>query len=144
MKEYPESINLEDVWKLFKGFPLIHFATVDNEQPRVRTMALIEQADRLWIATKTSWAKVEQLKANSNAEFVMGTQADGKPGCLRVTVITRIENDKDTKRIFSEYIPWFESYWDSHRDPEFTLVELLPQHIRYDNPEDGLKYTVKL
>ena len=52
MKQYPESIGLQEIWSHFEGFPLAHLATIDGHQPRVRSMALVSFDDRLWLATK--------------------------------------------------------------------------------------------
>lgn len=144
MKEYPNKMDLDQIWNFFAGFPLIHFATIDENQPRVRSMSLISYNDQLWLASKSSWAKVSQIKRNGRMEFILAMKGEKGVGTLRVTGTAELVNEYGIKRELSSVIPWFESYWDSPGDPEFALIRLHLKLIRYDNPDNGKKYRVEV
>ncbi|MFX0108190.1 MAG: hypothetical protein ACFE7R_07895, partial [Candidatus Hodarchaeota archaeon] len=65
-------------------------------------------------------------------------------GTLRATGDAELIFDPETKTELSRVIPWFESYWKSAADPEFSLIRVNLKLIRYDNPTDRRKYTIRL
>ena len=144
MKEYAHRLGLGDIWRHFEGFPLSHFATVEDDQPRVRMMALVAHDRKLWLATKTEWDKVEQIRRNPKAELTVPARDEKGAGCVRVTAVARQIEDSDIRREVSGAIPWFSNYWTSSDDANFTLLGLEIQRILYDHPSDGKKYTVEL
>jgi general stress protein 26 len=54
-----------------------------------------------------------------------------------------VENEKDKEEL-SKVIPWFNGYWKSPDDPNFTLISLTISSIKYDNPFDRRKYSLEL
>ncbi|MFW9808537.1 MAG: pyridoxamine 5'-phosphate oxidase family protein [Candidatus Thorarchaeota archaeon] len=144
MKEYPESIGLDEIWEYFEGFPLAHLSTIDGEQPRVRPLSLIAYNDNLWMATKTEWNKVNQIKQNNNVEFTLAPLSDNGTGSIRVTAEAKIIDDKYTRQELSGKIPWFKQYWSGFNDLNFTLIQFNLSKILYDHPSDRKKYTVQL
>jgi general stress protein 26 len=144
MKEYPEQMAFSDVWKYFENQPLIHLATIENDQPRVRLMSITAHKGKLWSATKTHWDKVAQIEKNPKIEFTMTVRNERGWGCLRATGNASIVRDPETKAEISKAIPWFSSYWPSSTDPSFTLLQLNLDLIRFDNNDDGKKYTITI
>ena len=143
-KEYPEKLELKEIWKYFVNNPLIYLATMDGDYPRVRMMALITHDDKLWLASKSHWHKVEQIRKNPNIEFTVPVRGETEVGCIRVTGQANIvENDKLREEL-SKVIPWFSGYWNSPDDPNFTLISLTMLSIKYDNPFDRRKYSLEL
>ncbi len=144
MKEYPLSIKLQEIWYLLDEFPLAHLATMDNDQPRVRPMALITHDDSIWLSSKSEWSKVKQISENEKVEFTVAPKSDSTTGSIRITALAEIEEDLKTKEELAKAIPWFNNYWNSPDDPNFTLIKMKLNRVLYDNPFDGKKYTVKL
>jgi general stress protein 26 len=144
MKEYPNSIEFDDIWCHFEGFPLAHVATIDGDQPRVRSMALIAYNKELWLATKTVWDKVSQIETNNRIEFIVEVRTEKGNGTLRCTGTADIIKDEAIRIQLASEIPWFSSYWISPNDENFTLIHLGLNLIRYDHPYDKMKYTVRL
>jgi general stress protein 26 len=142
MKEYPETISLEEIWNYFEGFPLIHLATVEGFHPRVRPMALITHNKELWLATKTSWAKVEQIRMNKQVEFSVAPISREGTGSIRCTAEAILVEDHQLKSEVESSIPWFNQYWSNVKDPNFTLIRLELKRILFDHPSDWKKYTV--
>lgn len=144
MKEYPLIIKLGEIWSLLDGFPLTHLATIDNDQPRVRPMALITHNDSIWLSSKSDWSKVEQIRDNNKVELTVAPISETITGSIRLTAIAEIEEDLKTKEDLARAIPWFSNYWNGPEDPNFTLMKVKLNRVLYDNPFDGKKYTVEL
>ena len=144
MKEYPETISLQEVWYHFEGYPLAHVATIEENHPRVRPMALITHGNDLWLASKTEWDKVVQIKKNNRVEFTVAPTSETGSGSLRITARAIIVVDIAIKAEVLPSIPWFNQYWYGVDDPNFTLIRLDLHRILYDHPTDKKKYTVSL
>jgi len=144
MKQYPANMNINEIWHHFEAGGLAHVATIDNDQPRVRTMALTEHKKRLWLVTHTPWAKVEQIRKNPKIEFTFGVRGDNGYGVLRVTGKAEIIEEMAIKKELSEVVSWFNQYWDSFDDPDYTLIRLEVSQILFDPPDERTKYTITL
>ncbi|MGY5858407.1 MAG: pyridoxamine 5'-phosphate oxidase family protein [Candidatus Thorarchaeota archaeon] len=143
-KNYPERMPLSEVWPHFEKGGLAHFATMDGDQPRVRMMALTAHDNKLWLVARTGDDKIGQIRKNSNGEFTFAVQGEGRTGCLRATVVAIIIDDQKTRDEVVSVIPWFENYWKSSEDPDFTLIRLDLKKILFDHHETNLKYTIDL
>ncbi|MHA2082677.1 MAG: pyridoxamine 5'-phosphate oxidase family protein [Candidatus Thorarchaeota archaeon] len=143
-KEYPTIIGLADIWHHYENFPLAQVATIDGNQPRVRSMALITHKDRLWISSKTTWNKVTQIRANNRVEFTVQPRGNKSVGSIRTTCRATEIDDLETKKELAAIIPWFASYWESFDYPSFTLLRLDPKMILVDSPDRSAKCTVHL
>ena len=144
MKEYTMTIKLQEIWSLLEGIPLAQLATIDNDQPRVRPMALITHNGSIWFSSKSEWSKVEQIQNNEKVEFTLAPKSPSANGSIRFTAIAEIVEDLKTKEDLVKAIPWFENYWDGPDDPNFTLIKMKLSRVLYDNPFDCKKYTVDL
>lgn len=144
MKEYPETISLQDIWHHFEKYPLAHVATIEENHPRVRPMALITHRGNLWLASKTEWDKVDQIKKNNRVEFTVAPTSETGTGSLRITARAVIIGDLSIKEELLPSIPWFSQYWYGLDDSNFTLIRLDIKRILYDHPTDGKKYTVNI
>lgn len=144
MKEYPETISLKEVWKHFEGFPLAHLATIEGDHPRVRPMSLITHNNELWLASKTGWAKVNQIKQNNQVEFSVAPISREGTGSLRCTANAILVDDYHVKSELVSSIPWFKQYWSDANDPNFALIHLELKCILFDHPSDQKKYNVIL
>ncbi len=144
MKKYPEKIDLREIWKFFEGYPLAHIATIEGNQPRVRPMSLISTDNELWLATKTEWDKVNQIAMNNKVEFTIAPLNERGTGSVRATATAVIIKDRETRQRISQAIPWFNQYWTSPDDPNFTLIQLILMKVLHDHPTDLKKYTVKV
>ena len=143
-KDYPETMALSEVWSHFEAGGLIHLATLDENQPRVRTLALTVYDQKLWVVTRTGDDKVDQIRKNSSAEFTLAVRGKERTGCLRATAEAIIVDDQDTRNDVVSAIPWFTGYWKSSEDPDFTLIRLDLKKILFDHHETSSKYTIEL
>ncbi|MFW9910771.1 MAG: pyridoxamine 5'-phosphate oxidase family protein [Candidatus Thorarchaeota archaeon] len=144
MKAYPETLGYSEVWPFFEKGGLAHVATIDGDQPRVRTMALITHDHTLWLVTHTSDNKVEQIKSNPKIEFTYTVPGIDRTGCLRTTATAEIIGDSDMRDAVAKSIRWFDGYWESGADPEYTLIRLTPTKMLFDHHKSRMKYTILL
>jgi len=143
-KEYPESMQLSEVWSLFEAGGLVHLSTLDGDQPRVRMMSLTVHGNNLWLATRSGDDKVDQIRKNNNVEFTFTVRGKERTGCLRSTARAVIIEDTSTREEIANAIPWFTGYWESSEDPNYTLIRLDLTRILFDHHESCMKYKIEL
>lgn len=143
-KTYPERLPLSKVWPLLEAGGLVHLSTMDNDQPRVRMMALTVYNHNLWVVTRTADDKVSQIRKNSNVEFTSVVPGEKRTGCFRATAEAIIVEDQSTRNEVASVIPWFSGYWKSPEDPNFTLIRLDLKKMLFDHHETSSKYTIEL
>jgi len=115
----------------FKETQFVALATMDSIRPRVRPMTLINLDRRFWMVTSTSSSKVIQIKQNSNVEFTYQFNENSEDCCIRILGKAKIIKDKKTKTSMAKRIYFFNNYWSSPEDPDYTLLEILPDELQY-------------
>lgn len=143
-KTYPEKMTLTEVWPHFEAGGLIHLATLDGSQPRVRMLSFTVFNQNLWIVTRTGDDKVEQIRKNSSVEFTLAVRGKERTGCLRATAEAIIVDNPDKRKDVTSTIPWFTGYWKSSDDPDFTLIRLDLKKILFDHHDSSSKYTIEV
>ena len=122
----------------FKETQFVALATIDGIRPRVRPMTLIYLDRRFWMVTSTSSSKVIQIKQNANVEFTYQFNENSEDCCIRILGKAKIIKDKKTKTSIAKRISFFNNYWASPEDPDYTLLEILPDELQYVAPS-GMK-----
>jgi general stress protein 26 len=122
----------------FKETQFVALATIDGIQPRVRPMTLINLDRRFWMVTSTSSSKVIQITQNPNVEFTYQFNENSEDCCIRILGKAKIIKDKKTKTSIAKRIYFFNNYWSSPEDPDYTLLEILPDELQYVAPS-GMK-----
>jgi len=122
----------------FKETQFVALATMDSIRPRVRPMTLINLDRRFWMVTSTSSSKVIQIKQNSNVEFTYQFNENSEDCCIRILGKAKIIKDKKIKTSIAKRIYFFNNYWSSPEDPDYTLLEILPDELQYVAPS-GMK-----
>ena len=122
----------------FKETQFVALATIDGIRPRVRPMTLIYLDRRFWLVTSTSSNKVVQIKQNANVEFTYQFNENSEDCCIRILGKAKIIKDKKTKTSIAKRISFFNNYWSSPEDPDYTLLEILPDELQYVAPS-GMK-----
>ena len=122
----------------FKEAQFVALATIDGIRPRARPMTLIYLDRRFWMVTSTSSNKVIQIKQNANVEFAYQFNENSEDCCIRILGKAKIIKDKKTKTSIANRIGFFNNYWSSPEDPDYTLLEILPDELQYVTPS-GMK-----
>lgn len=124
----------KEVWSHFENIQLVFFATCDKNQPRIRPITFMHFNDKFWVSTETNSAKIEQIKNNKNIEFCLMFKEGEDNGYVRGVGEANIVQDKDTKKLLSEKIPFFKDCWKDADDPNYTLLEIVIKEIKYMKP----------
>jgi uncharacterized pyridoxamine 5'-phosphate oxidase family protein len=135
---------LEEIYEFMSKNELMNFATIEDNQPRVRIMALIPYNNEWYATTKTPRPKVSQIQKNENFEFSFLLKQDENLGSLRARGKAFITEDLEIKKKLSEEITWFNHYWSSYEDPLFCLIQLDIEKIIVQSPFDKKFYTYDL
>jgi general stress protein 26 len=122
----------------FKETQFVALATMDGIRPRVRPMTLINLERRFWMVTSTSSSKVIQITQNPNVEFTYQFNENSEDCCIRILGKAKIIKDKKTKTSIAKRIYFFNNYWSSPEDSDYTLLEILPDELQYVAPS-GMK-----
>jgi general stress protein 26 len=122
----------------FKKTQFVALATIDGIRPRVRPITLIYLDRRFWMVTSTSSNKVAQIKQNANVEFSYQFTENGEDCCIRVLGKAKIIKDRETKTSMAKRLSFFNEHWSSPEDPDYTLLEILPDELQYVAPS-GMK-----
>lgn len=110
----------------------VMFATDENGQPRLRPITLAYLDNRFWITTNTQSEKVKQLKTNPKIELCWLKHQEGdKDIYLRIAGETKIIEDMDTKKKVADELDFFSYYFKNVEDPDYTLVEIIPEELEY-------------
>jgi general stress protein 26 len=128
------SKEVEQILSHFRETQFVALATIDGTRPRARPMTLIYLDHRFWMVTSTSSNKVTQIKQNPNVEFTYQFDENGEDCCIRILGRARITKDGSTKASIAKRIGFFNSFWSSPEDPDFTLLEILPDELQYVAP----------
>ena len=126
--------DISEVWEQIRDVQTVYMATADGDQPRVRPLMLLHADKNLYVTTGTGSAKVEQIKQNPKAEisWMLGTMKN--PGSMRIIGDAKIVEDRDTKAKVAGMAVWFNMFWKSVDDPDYTLLQIVPKKIRYSKP----------
>jgi len=135
---------LEEIYEFMRKNELMNFATIEDNQPRVRIMALISHNKEWFATTKTPRPKVSQIQKNENFEFSFLLKQDENLGSLRARGKALITEDLEVKKKLSEEITWFSHYWTSYKDPLFCLIKLEIEKIIVQSPFDKKIYEFDL
>ena len=127
-------MEYKDIETYFDGIPLMYLATCNDNQPRVRVMALIHYDHEIWCCSPASRPKVQQIRNNNNIEFCLLTQKDKQFHNIRGIGKAIEIVDLETRKELSQQIPFFLEYWATPDDPEFVLYRLDLDQIEYHPP----------
>lgn len=126
----------KEAWKHLKGTPTAYLATLEDDQPRVRPVALVVSNKRLWIASGTRNGKTRQIRRNPNVELCLPISAGGHQGYVRIAGTAHMILDPKTREALASEMEFFREYWESPDDVGYTLLEITPTEIEYLRPEE--------
>ena len=133
-------IKYAEVWKYFEGLPLTHIMTRYDDQEKERLMTLIAYDKKLWLASKSNGDHWDQLKENGPVELTVWGEKDA--GIVTAVGYTKSVEDLVMKTRLSKTIPWFDLFWDSPTDSDFTLLQIELDLVTVDNPNNGGSFTI--
>jgi len=117
-------MNITDYSSYFKVHQDCAFATVYENLPYVRPMALLYVDGEFYITTGTNRNKVKHLKTNSHFSLYLLTEKDDKDLHIQGSGTAEIVMDAAVKSRVFQAEEMIGCYWQSPEHPEFTLLRL--------------------
>jgi len=124
----------QEVWEEFSKLQYVYLATAEGDQPRVRPVTLVNLERRFWIATGSKSAKAAQIRKNPNVEFCLPLLDGERTGYIRVAGTADAVEDREVKARIASQLDFFNEYWDSPDDPEYTLLRISHVAVEYLPP----------
>ena len=131
-----ETKNIKEALNQLKNFQHVFLATIDDDQPRVRPVTLINFEGKFWITTDAKSEKVKQIMKNPKVEFSFIFKKRNRNCCLRVTGLAKIIKDRQIKAKLAKYCNFFSKHWKSVDDPNYALLQIIPSEITYVTLEE--------
>lgn len=122
----------------FKETQFVALATFDGTRPRVRPMTLIYLDRGFWMVTSTSSNKVRQIRRNPDVEFTYQFSENDEDCGIRMLGKAEIIEAQDTRTSIAKRLGFFNDYWSGPENPDYTLLEILPDELQYVSPS-GMK-----
>lgn len=120
----------------------MYLATCSDGKPHVRCMALIYYENTIWCCSKSNRLKVQEIKHNNLIEICILTERKKNLGSIRGNGKALIIIDPKIRNKLSEKIPFFNNYWESPDDDDFTLIKLEIDEFMFQDPDDKQFYTI--
>ena len=109
-----------------------YVATCVDGQPYVRAMMLIHRDDRFFFATGSTDNKVGQITRNPKAEVCISIEND--EGSLRLRGEMIFVTNEDTRTEIHGCASFIQGFWENPQDPDFVLLEFMPEKIELMRP----------
>jgi len=129
-------MKYEKIKEFLKTGPIMHLASISNNQPRLSPMGTLYIDNKLWIATLKGRNKIKEFEKNQNFEFSINWPKVNNPGLIRGRGKAIIIDDRTIKKKISEKIEWFKDFYKSYEDDKFILYELQLEELFGKSPED--------
>jgi len=123
---------------------LMFLATCTDGKPHVRCMAMIYFEDSIWCCSKSNRIKVQEVRQNDSIEICILTEGEKDLGSIRGNGKALIVTEPKIREKLSEKIPFFESYWQSPSDDDFTLFKLEINEFMFHDPDDKQFYSITM
>lgn len=120
-------MSLDEVKAIIKDAGLGYLATVEGKEPRVRPlMPAMFHDGTILAATAKGTPKLSQIEKNNSFEICF---VDKKLSQARIQGKISISNDLKKKEWLANAVPMLRSYFPTHDDPNYILLELKPAKI---------------
>ena len=124
----------DEMYSHFEKHSHVILATVEGAQPKTRVITLIRDDDGFFFATGTGSQKIEQIRENPAAEFILTLKDGDNNGYVRGECLAEIVDEKKlVARLFREN-EFMGKLWEGPEDPELTIVRLTPRVFHYMKP----------
>ncbi|UCD43923.1 MAG: pyridoxamine 5'-phosphate oxidase family protein [Candidatus Bathyarchaeota archaeon] len=137
---------MTDLQSHFAKEQVVHLATAEGNQPRVRPVTLIHLDGRFYVITGArggvNAAKLAQIRNNPKVEYYLTVKGEGSNGFIRGEGTATIVDEGETKVRLHGEIEWASSYFPTPDHPDYVLLEFHPKGYSYRKP--GTADIVKL
>ena len=135
-------MNKQKLFEYLEKSELMYLATCSDGKPHVRCMAMIYFEDTIWCCSKSNRVKVQELKENNSIEICILIEGKKDLGSIRGNGKAQLITDQITRQKLSEQIPFFQAYWESPEDDDFTLIKLEIAEFMFHDPDNKQFYSI--
>jgi len=129
----------ERIYGHFKEQQVVHFATVEGRQPRVRPMTLIHSGDSFYMITGARGGrdahKLRQVRDNPRFEYYLSLKGEGVDGFIRGMGEALEVDDRDTRERIYSRIGWASGFFPTVDHPDYVLMELRHDGFSFREPD---------
>ena len=137
-------MNLQEVYDYLDNIQYVNVATIDGDQPRVRTMALVPYNHQFWLVTFAGTAKLAQLATNKKVEISCDIYNKKSAGSIRGLGSAILCEDQAIKEAIIPAVWFFDRYFSSPTDPNYRLIQLTLTQFEVQSPKTKKMYLFKL
>ena len=134
--EEDKLVSEEEIINLIRKQATIYLSTIEGNMPRVRPVTMVKSGSRYFILTGSNDAKVKQIRKNNLVEVCYKIKEEKGIGYIRVDGSIDIVNDEEMKRQIADQTSYFNEYWSSPEDPNYTLLEFNMNNVEFLKPGD--------
>ena len=129
----------ERIYGHFREQQVVHFATVEGRQPRVRPMTLIHCDDNFYMITGARGgrdaSKLLQVRDNPRFEYYLSLKGDKVDGFIRgMGEVMEVEDQSTRERIYN-MIGWASGFFPTVDHPDYVLMELRHDGFSFREPD---------
>lgn len=144
MSRASESALQQELMAWIRQNQYVYLATVDKKQPRVRPLVMFTLDERYFFATFSGDSKVNQIANNKWVEVCVPLTESGNTGYIRLAGIATLVNNAALRAEASERCYFFDEYFRGCDDPDYTLIEFVPETAEYLRPGERFSQSVTL
>lgn len=134
----------QQIHQLMDNHKVGTLATVKDSKPHTRYMTFFNDENfTFFTPTSKETHKAEEIEGNPHVHILLGYEGEGYGDTyLEVQGQAKIRSDQEIKEWIwnDEMTRWF----DGKDDPEFVVLEILPETIRYMNKGSHTPETLEL
>ena len=135
-------MNKQKLIEYLEKSELMYLATCSDNVPHVRCMAMIYFENTIWCCSKSNRVKVQEIKENDSIEICILAEGKKDLGSIRGNGKAQLITQPETRQKLSEQIPFFQAYWESPEDDDFTLIKLEIAEFMFHDPDNKQFYSI--
>ena len=129
--------------EILSGETTIFLATLDEDQPRVRPVTLVESEGELFVLTGSKDNKIAQIQIHNKVDILTLVKHGERTGYLRFTAKATIEDNPKIRARAAKTASFFNQFWDSPDHSGFALLRIQPIDMEYMKPGEFAAKPVK-
>jgi len=130
---------LDKIMECFTEQQVVSFATIEDMQPRVRPMTLINLDNRFYMITGARGGrdakKLQQIRQNPRFEYYLTLKGVKNDGFIRGMGETWELEDLETRKRLYDKVTWAANFFDNEDHPDYVLLELRHDGFSYREPD---------
>lgn len=119
-----------------------YLATVDSDRgyaPEVRTISLMEQEWKFFIATSQNSRKANELIKHPKAAALVHLRDENYSGYLRITGTVKPIQDQDVRKNIAEFTGYpINKLFSGYDDPSLYFARIIPDRVEFMAPGEDV------